>query len=509
MNLEIDRNERNYKLWEKLPGALTWAVFIVPIITSIYYPAVIASIIIVYALYWLVKAILMSYYLVIGYYQYRTSVKINWLEKCKLLSKSNNSTNWQDIYHLAIIATYKEDIQTLRYTIDAILNSNYPLDKIILNLGFEERDYDNAKKISDQLAKEYANKFKKFIITFHPKDIPGEVPGKGTNLIFACKESLKYIDSLKIDHNKVLVASFDSDNRVHKEYFASVTYNHLINNDGVHRVYQPLSMYFNNIWHVPLAIRSISIGSSFWQMIESTRPYRMRNFSAHSQSLSDLIATNFWSAKSIVEDGHQYWRSYLAFNGNYKVVPLHIPVYQDAVLSNKGYLATFHEQYIQKRRWAWGCSDIPFVITKILFNNKIPFFDRWVQFFRLLEGHFSWSTTSIILGVVGWMPKYMNSHFHETVIAYNFPFIYSRILTLAMAGLVVTLVISQLMLPPKPKKGLTWSVLLEWVLSPFLLPISNIIFSSLPAIESQTRLMTGNYLDFRVTVKAVTPANPK
>lgn len=502
MNLEIDRKIRYYTLWEKLPGILTWSSFILPIIVSLFYPAVVASLIIVYALYWLVKSFKMSYALIIGYNKYRQDVKLDWLKMCKNLPHRQN--DWQNIYHVLVQATYKEDVETLDHSISAIVNSNYPLDKIIYVLACEEKDKENALKNADYLYKKYASKMNKFIITIHPKDIVGEIPGKGSNITYAMRQTLKEIDKTKIPYPNIIVTSLDADNRVHSEYFGSLTYKYLTDPDPDHSAYQPLSMYFNNIWQVPLVIRSISVGSSFWQMIESTRPYRLRNFSAHAQTLLGLVKTDFWSTRSIVEDGHQYWRSYLAYEGNYKVVPIHLPVYQDAVLSPKGYLGTFREQYIQKRRWSWGCSDIPYVITKIVNNKKIALYDRWMQFFRLLEGHYSWATTSVILAVVGWMPKFVNADFRDSVIAYNFPTIYSRILTIAMLGLAVTLAISMLLLPPKPKKrSMAWSVIIEWIIAPIMLPISNIIFSSIPAIESQTRLMFGKYLDFRVTEKAV------
>jgi phosphate/sulfate permease len=140
-------------------------------------------------------------------------------------------------------------------------------------------------------------------------------------------------------------------------------------------------------------------------------------------------------------------------------------------------------------------------MTNIIGNNKLPFWDKWMQAFRLIEGHFSWATTSIILAFVGWLPSLLNPLFRETVLAYNFPVIYSRLLTSALIGLAITLTISTLLLPPKPKKIFNFSIIIEWIISPILLPISNIIFSSLTAIDAQTRLMFGKYLEFIVTEK--------
>ena len=43
----------------------------------------------------------------------------------------------------------------------------------------------------------------------------------------------------------------------------------------------------------------------------------LRNFASHSQPLKALIGMNFWSTRTIVEDGHQYWRSLFYFEGKY------------------------------------------------------------------------------------------------------------------------------------------------------------------------------------------------
>jgi len=33
----------------------------------------------------------------------------------------------------------------------------------------------------------------------------------------------------------------------------------------------------------------------------------------------------FWSRRTIVEDGHQFWRSYFYFRGRYRAVPVRTP----------------------------------------------------------------------------------------------------------------------------------------------------------------------------------------
>jgi hypothetical protein len=232
------------------------------------------------------------------------------------------------------------------------------------------------------------------------------------------------------------------------------------------------------------------------------RPYRMRNFAAHAQSLQTLIDTDYWSVTSIVEDGHQYWRTFFTYNGDHQAQPMYIAVYQDAVLA-ESYLRTFHMQYLQLRRWAWGISDFAYVVRQSLKNREIAWSNKLLQIWRLFEGHFSWATAPLILTFAAWLPLYLNSKFaNESLLAHQLPIIASRIMNVAMIGLFVTIVISLISLPPRPPRyrrtRFVWMVL-QWI----MMPIIAIVFSAFAAIDAQTRLMIGKYQDFRVTEKAV------
>lgn len=500
-NIEINRHIPYYQFFEILPGLTTWLVFLIPVILSIWAPSFLAIVVIVFSVYWLVKALVMSARLIYGYKAYKKDAMQDWQ---KILERDHKDT-WKDIYHVVIIANYKECYETLKYSFEQIKNSEYPTKKIIMIFATEEKAKDIGRANAKKLEKEFGKYFYHFAHYEHPENIPGEVVGKGPNINYAGHEMLKYIRKQKIKPENILVTTLDADHRPHKKYFAALTHGYLSADDRKHKSFQPIPMFFNNIWDVPMPIRSIALGSSFWQIIESTRPHRLRNFASHAQSLDALIETDFWSTKTIVEDGHQFWRSYFRFDGNHSVISVNVPIYQDAVLSPDGYVKTFKEQYFQKKRWSWGCSDIPYVAANAIKNKKIPFYDKFIQFIRLFEGHISWSTTSVVLFFAGWLPFIINPEFRSSVVGFNFPFVYSRILTFAMIGMVVTLTISTLMLPPRPKKSFNWSLLIEWITTPFILPFSNIFFSSIPAVHAQTLLMVGKYMDVfhSVSKKAV------
>ncbi|MDQ5963691.1 MAG: hypothetical protein QG629_774, partial [Patescibacteria group bacterium] len=186
--------------------------------------------------------------------------------------------------------------------------------------------------------------------------------------------------------------------------------------------------------------------------------------------------------------------------GDYRVYPLHVPIYQDAVLSDS-YIKTLKAQFVQLRRWTYGASDIAYVVDKGFFKrNKVPRFDLIAKTWRLLEGHINWAVGSLLILFGGFIP----SLFHPKDIAANeLPIVVSRVQTVAVIALLITIFLSLKTLPPKPlryKRHRSVFMVLQWV----YLPITTVVYNSFAAYYSQTRLMLGKYMSkFDVTEKAV------
>jgi len=215
-----------------------------------------------------------------------------------------------------------------------------------------------------------------------------------------------------------------------------------------------------------------------------------------------LEGMDFWSTRTIVEDGHQYWRSYFYFGGDYSVTPLYIPIYQDAVLSDT-YRKTLKAQFVQLRRWAYGASDVPYVATKVFTRERnVPFLSGFARFVRLVDGHVTLASVSILIAFGGWVPLLVNNQAARSVAANQLPEVISMIQQVALIGLFITVFLSFKMLPPRPeryKKRRTIFMVLQWVLMPF----TAILYSAFSALYSQGLLFTGKYLDkFDVTDKA-------
>jgi hypothetical protein len=165
----------------------------------------------------------------------------------------------------------------------------------------------------------------------HPAGVPGEIAGKGANITYAGYRLAEWVRERAIDPRRVIVTSLDCDNIPHDSYFDCVAYEYAIAPDRERLSFQPISLYITNIWDVPAPSRVVASANCFWNLTTTVRRLALRNFASHAQPLTALVEMGFWSKRTIVEDGHQYWRSWFHFDGDYRVVPIHVPIFQDAV----------------------------------------------------------------------------------------------------------------------------------------------------------------------------------
>lgn len=413
-----------------------------------------------------------------------------------------------DIIHAVIIATYKESREILEPTIKDLINSDYDMQQVIFVLAYEERGGPEVAVRAADLLRDYGGRFRHAMAVAHPADIPGEVIGKGGNITYAARELEKYLEQAGIDPLRVLVTTLDADNRPDPKYLACLSYVYSVCPDPVHASFQPLAMYTNNIWDAPAPMRVVATGNSFYNIVISQRHHALRNFSAHAQPMAALIETDYWSVRTIVEDGHQFWRSYFAFDGNYRVYPLYVPIYQDAVLTEK-YIKTLKAQFIQLRRWTWGASDIAYCVDQAFYKGRfrrLPKFDLFSKLWRLTEGHVTWAAGPLLVLLGGFIPALFQP---DSFTANQLPIIVSRVQTIALLFALVTVYFALVTLPPKParyRRHRTLWIVLQWA----YLPLTTIIYNSFAALYSQTRLMFGWYISkFDVTEKAVITADKK
>ena len=517
---------RVYRLLEMLPATLSWSVLLLPMVFAFYAPKYVAFFMAGFVFLWFFRTIEYIIFLLYSYFKFKKIEKKDFAKKLELwdtgseelsvkykkirkyLEEKKDIIHTSDVKHIILIATCGEDIQVLRDTIDSVKNSDFDMGNVVVVLATEERMQPESKEIADLLTQEYKNDFAGFYSFAHPANIPGEVMGKGGNITFSGKKICSILEEQGEDISLYLVTTLDADNRLDAEYLNVLTFHFAASVDRQKSSYQPIPLFFNNIWDVPMINRMIAISGGFWHMVESARPHRLHNFSSHAQPLLALKEMDFWATHTIVEDGHQYWRSYFHFDGDYFVEPLFVPIYQDAVL-HTSWKTTMVAQYKQIRRWAWGASDIPFVIDAWWENRKkLPFVETLLHFLRLMEAHIFWATGALVITMATPIPGILNPSFAENGYDDGVAQMLSFFFSITSVGILISIILSLLTLP-RPTKvvkflGRVWSplwrylaVIVQW----FMVPVMTVGFGAFPALDAQTRLFFGKYLGFNVTKK--------
>ncbi|MBD3300547.1 MAG: hypothetical protein GF347_04295 [Candidatus Moranbacteria bacterium] len=486
------KGDKDYKLYrrlEMLPGLLTWATILGSIILSFLAPIMAVVFIIIYDVFWLTRVFIVTGHSLVAYRQMRKNEKIDWLKKAQKLGVCDG-LSMENVYHLIVIPYYREGLEILEPAIKSIVDSNYPKDKIIISMSGEQRAGKEAYTRQKVLKKKYGGLFKKFLTNVHPV-LPGEMKVKTNNANWAAKKGIEYLKTAKIPIDKVIVSNFDCDTCIHKQYLAKTSYHFIGEKERYRQSYQPLPTYNNNIWDTIAIVRIVALGASFWHLTESARPERLVTFSSHSMSLKALKEVGFWQSDVISDDSAIFWQCYIYYDGNYTVRPLLISVSMDATLAGS-FWKTLVNQYKQKRRWAYGIESFPRIGVAFFRGTKISFFEKFRHMMLMIEGHYSWATSSLIILFLGWLPLIIGGNeFNETVVSHSLPLLTEALLTFGMSGILVAMVLSFYLVPKKPsgyKKIRYLGMLFQWLLVPFIAPIMGF-----PAIDSQTRLMLGRY----------------
>lgn len=534
IELPTGKRTLKYRFFEMLPGTLSYIMLALLVILSAINPVAASVYILIIVIMNLVKAIGIAFRTVQGYKLLKRGMRVDWSKRLNDLEDPADSYDRlagtkssayghsvhlrnlcmmaaaeegffpkpSQIYHAVIVTMYNETLDVLAPTLDSVVSSTFPKERIILVLAYEERGGEAAELVAKTLEKNYRKKFGNFILAKHPADIKGEVVGKGGNITNAGKILKEFVREKGLRYSDVIVTTLDSDNRPHKTYFDQVAYEYITHEDRKRLSYQPVSLFTNNIWDAPAVTRVVAQMNSFWNIISAMRPHTLRNFASHSQPLDALVEMNFWSTRTIVEDGHQYWRSLFYFDGDYEVLPIRAPIYQDAVLSDNLW-KTLKAQWVQLRRWDYGASDVAYC-GDYLFSKKrtVPLISLVPKFIRLLDGHVTLAAVAPIIAFGGWVPLIFNNQSRD-LISHSLPTIVSYVQAVAAMGIFISLILSIKMLPPKParyRRARHIMMVLQWVLS----PVISIVYCSFCAFYSQTRLATGLYIEkFDVTDKAV------
>ena len=488
---------------EVAPGALTWTILIAPVVASFVFAPYIALAIFLVDIYWFVRTGTVVVGIRSTYRTMKRTAAEDWWQRCLTLGVGPGLGDPRRIVHAVLIPTYTEPYAILRETVRAIADADYPTENKVVAIITRETDRPGWENVR-RLQAEFGSRVRAF---FHIKDplLPGIVVGKSAAMAYGGPVLRRELEAMGLDPREVIITDLDSDFRVHHQYFAYVTYHYVTDKRGPESIFQPIPMFHNNLWRVPFAVRIMASACTQWQMFLSSRPDRLVAFSSYSMSLELVIKVDYWDDDVIPEDSRFYWKSFFATSGRLRMVPVFLPIYGDAPeASDRGMpwerVKTHANQYNQIKRWAWGVSDVPFVTVRLLRHPEIGLWLRARRYGYMIFNHLTWTTLPVLLLFGAALPRLLQEDWNLTTAADRLALYAFILINIAFLNIAALILVERRINPPMPRQ---WGFFHQiWAYVQLgLYPIVGLLFSVLPALEAQTRLMLGMYLEYKVTEK--------
>ncbi|KAI5861830.1 glycosyl transferase family group 2-domain-containing protein [Durotheca rogersii] len=282
----------------------------------------------------------------------------------------NGDAEHDRIVHAIIIPNYKEEVDSLRETLDVLASHPTARYSYDIYLAMEQREH-NVELKAMNLIQEFVKKFRSIDFTLHPSDIPGESPGKGSNVAWAARKlSEKYSMAVRKD---VIVTGIDADSHLSSNYFAQLTDMHLSYPETAHTtLYAAPILFDRNAHDVPAIVRVADI---LWASAGLSGLYRGSTIapptSVYSLPLKLVDRVGGWDCdpEAIGEDLHMYLKCFFALNGNLTVRTIMSAVSQSNVKGNggEGFQGLYNDmnaRYKQALRHMWGGLDSGYAIRK-------------------------------------------------------------------------------------------------------------------------------------------------
>ncbi len=478
-----------------LTGAVTWGLITAPVWAAILAPAKWAWFATAFSLYWLYKSMSVAIAATLAYRRLHISRARDWLGEVRRVP------GWRAVRHVVVFPCYNEPVGVLAESLRHLVEQDYPHDRINVVLAFEAREAAAPAK-ARELEEAFAAHFAGFWATFHP-DRPGEVRGKSSNLAHAvpwARRALAGQPGAQLD--RVLVTVCDADARLDAHYLSALTARYLAEPEAGHVLFQPVVLFHANIRRLPLPLRVLNSMYSVMQLSRMLVGFRLITQSNYSLPLELCHRAGYWDVDVIPEDSHMFFKALFRCGERVRVVPLFVPVWSDAA-EGPNWWRTVLSHYRQARRWAWGISDVPYLVWQIVRRGRPSPAPRYVHAAHYAHEHFLWSSHWFwLVGSFNLLP-FLAPSFAASPTGQELAELASAAYTACLPSLGVLIWLNWKLMPPGGERSVREAAafLVSWL----CLPLVGFVLVALPAVDAHTRLLLGRYLQYQVTEKQPRP----
>lgn len=481
------------RILEIIPGFISWNIIAFLFWGGYFFPDLTAYFILLFDVFWVYKGLSLLVATLVSHFRIQAAINLDWMKEVAGFG------DWKKVRHIVVILVANEPKETVETTVEALSHQTFPTGQIGVVLAADSWSK-TAKTYCDQIQKAYAKKFESILVTLHPNNLPGEIRGKSSNEAWAARRAKEIlIDKLGWDIRYTTITSNDADAILHRQYFAYLTFKFLDDPHRYLKFWQPAIVFYNNIWRIPMPSRVVNALSNIWQISILSRKDRLVNFSNYTASLQMIHYIGYWDTDVIPEDYRIFFKAFFALDGKVEVEPIFLPSSADAAESSSIW-KTFYNDYQQKKRWAWGVSDLPLFVGMFMAKPRISFVNKLLRIIRVVEDHILWPINWFMITAGVFIVTLVNPVFQRTSLGYALPKISSGLLSILLFALMVLVFVELRQRPPRPKdqpRWKSWSAPFEFI----LMPVVAFFFGALPGLDAHTRLMLGKYIEYRVTEK--------
>ena len=502
--LELSARIDPHSLSYKIPGIQTWFLLLVFLVLIFFIPRTALTVAQVIAVYLLLRFMVVAVFYIVSLINIRrTHRRMHTTTPLDGLT-AEQIARYPKIHHVVVIPNFKEPLEVLSLTLQALADQSISPDQLTVALGMEQTEEDAFAK-GNELEKRFASRFAHFFVTVHPDGLAGEIPGKATNQNWAARfVKRELVDKLGMRLEDLTITSCDADSVLDPDYFRELTREFITCPKPENFIWQTPIFLDHNIWLTPASVRLLTFFNNAVQISELSSPFGLvYPLSTYSLSFKLVVDVGYWDPIVISDDWHMFLRTFFAKDGDMSVRSLFLPTIGEPFLGENT-IKTWLMVYRTRIRHAWGAGDMVYILQQWNHQPRTPFFWKLNRFLKIWHDNIVFSMGSVFVAVGTLLSIWLDNNPVITYPRFPIPYVIEALNVLGVVGMVSIWMIERIRSNNSKyswKPGTVFSEVISWV----FFAVITFVLAGLPVLHAHTKMLLGDSLTFDRTPKGIVP----
>jgi cellulose synthase/poly-beta-1,6-N-acetylglucosamine synthase-like glycosyltransferase len=499
-SLDAVRNPHHWSY--KLPGLLVWSILGFTLLAAVEAPQWALAGIRLLGLYVLFRVMLSVIYYPVGL------ARCHWQARGALrrrlqapLAQAPAHDPARQVHHVVLLPNYREPVGILERTLAGLAAQENAIEQLTVVLAMEAAD-PQAETKAAILKRQFAGCFAHLLVTIHPANLPGEIPGKGCNQRWAALQAREFLTCKQgMSLDQLTLTSCDADSLFHPDYFGEVARLFAADPERHFRYWQAPLRFDNNIWRIHPFVRVLTMLASVLNLSELANPFVLKlTQSTYTFSFRLADAIDYWDTQVVAEDSHILLRGFFGSEGRASLRAVFLPISGDAVTGDTPRQA-LRNFYRQRTRHAWACQNTAYMLQQWNEHPQISFSQKLLYLLQVLQDY-SLFATAVFLLALGWLLGLVvtGSPVTSFFILAIPTALFVLVNAIGSAGTWLIWAIEHMRAMQDVsgwRPSLMFMDLLTWI----VMPVVTLLMAVLPVLHANTKMLAGSQLLFVRTQK--------